>query len=106
MDLCISRQSAMDRLPQLISLIFLPELAYELRTFRPGSHKSHFTPKHIPKLRKLIETQTPKIITRRCAPRIAGNRPDRPQITLCMFPHRSEERRVGKECRSRWSPYH
>ncbi len=22
-----------------------------------------------------------------------------------MFP-RSEERRVGKECRSRWSPYH
>ena len=31
--------------------------------------------------------------------------------TLCpsqfgMFAHRSEERRVGKECRSRWSPYH
>ena len=25
-----------------------------------------------------------------------------------MYPdvHRSEERRVGKECRSRWSPYH
>ena len=22
------------------------------------------------------------------------------------FPARSEERRVGKECRSRWSPYH
>src|ERR1035437_2913194 len=22
------------------------------------------------------------------------------------FPFRSEERRVGKECRSRWSPYH
>ena len=22
------------------------------------------------------------------------------------FPQRSEERRVGKECRSRWSPYH
>ena len=22
------------------------------------------------------------------------------------FPMRSEERRVGKECRSRWSPYH
>ena len=21
-------------------------------------------------------------------------------------PQRSEERRVGKECRSRWSPYH
>ena len=28
---------------------------------------------------------------------------------LCKIPHgsyRSEERRVGKECRSRWSPYH
>src|SRR3989441_8621929 len=29
---------------------------------------------------------------------------------LCVLPHplpmRSEERRVGKECRSRWSPYH
>ena len=23
-----------------------------------------------------------------------------------MKPTRSEERRVGKECRSRWSPYH
>ena len=28
----------------------------------------------------------------------AGNNPDRSA--------RSEERRVGKECRSRWSPYH
>ena len=28
--------------------------------------------------------------------------------TLCDDPNlaRSEERRVGKECRSRWSPYH
>ena len=24
----------------------------------------------------------------------------------CFFRPRSEERRVGKECRSRWSPYH
>ena len=28
-------------------------------------------------------------------------------ITLfCIHGNRSEERRVGKECRSRWSPYH
>ena len=26
--------------------------------------------------------------------------------TLCIVEARSEERRVGKECRSRWSPYH
>ena len=25
---------------------------------------------------------------------------------LNMWAERSEERRVGKECRSRWSPYH
>ena len=25
---------------------------------------------------------------------------------LYIVNHRSEERRVGKECRSRWSPYH
>ena len=24
----------------------------------------------------------------------------------CVVTDRSEERRVGKECRSRWSPYH
>ena len=30
------------------------------------------------------------------------------QITGCLESQkaRSEERRVGKECRSRWSPYH
>src|SRR3989454_4153335 len=27
-------------------------------------------------------------------------------LTLATSPARSEERRVGKECRSRWSPYH
>ena len=26
--------------------------------------------------------------------------------THCTMTFRSEERRVGKECRSRWSPYH
>ena len=25
---------------------------------------------------------------------------------VAIVNHRSEERRVGKECRSRWSPYH
>src|ERR1019366_10009587 len=30
----------------------------------------------------------------------------RPAFTDDAPPTRSEERRVGKECRSRWSPYH
>ena len=29
-----------------------------------------------------------------------------PQIEKLVTQIRSEERRVGKECRSRWSPYH
>ena len=33
--------------------------------------------------------------------RLPGNAPQQYAI-----PNRSEERRVGKECRSRWSPYH
>ena len=28
------------------------------------------------------------------------------QVLSFAIPVRSEERRVGKECRSRWSPYH
>src|SRR5260221_8331584 len=27
-------------------------------------------------------------------------------VATAILPMRSEERRVGKECRSRWSPYH
>src|ERR1039457_3990639 len=33
-------------------------------------------------------------------------RDDRCPNTTSTDGHRSEERRVGKECRSRWSPYH
>ena len=28
------------------------------------------------------------------------------EMTVSLEHFRSEERRVGKECRSRWSPYH
>ena len=31
---------------------------------------------------------------------------DEPDYDKLMNWRRSEERRVGKECRSRWSPYH
>ena len=30
---------------------------------------------------------------------------DKPLSPKSVHPYRSEERRVGKECRSRWSPY-
>src|SRR2546422_11161201 len=35
-----------------------------------------------------------------------GRRGSRPCSTRTSNAARSEERRVGKECRSRWSPYH
>ena len=39
--------------------------------------------------------------------RIADNVSDIPFSPIRkFFDIRSEERRVGKECRSRWSPYH
>src|SRR3712207_6914735 len=43
----------------------------------------------------LREKAWPLLDAGRCAPPI-----------FKVFPLRSEERRVGKECRSRWSPYH
>src|SRR3712207_9545370 len=36
----------------------------------------------------------------------AGATPPKERIREDAAPSRSEERRVGKECRSRWSPYH
>ena len=35
-----------------------------------------------------------------------GTQADGHAYTCCHRKRRSEERRVGKECRSRWSPYH
>ena len=37
---------------------------------------------------------------------LTGNEPDDEYPVLLEDWIRSEERRVGKECRSRWSPYH
>ena len=38
---------------------------------------------------------------------VGKSNPDYPdQIYITLNLNRSEERRVGKECRSRWSPYH
>ena len=42
---------------------------------------------------------------------VPGNRvllraANNPMLVACWLALRSEERRVGKECRSRWSPYH
>ena len=37
---------------------------------------------------------------------IAVTEKEKARIEVAEYDLRSEERRVGKECRSRWSPYH
>src|SRR5579859_7915506 len=37
---------------------------------------------------------------------LTKNRFKNPRTDGAVYAYRSEERRVGKECRSRWSPYH
>ena len=37
---------------------------------------------------------------------VTGCAPTMPSTATVLSATRSEERRVGKECRSRWSPYH
>ena len=45
----------------------------------------------------------PTALTAQTLRRMHGFQPLSPQLAMQT---RSEERRVGKECRSRWSPYH
>ena len=45
------------------------------------------------------------VIVSRAIPEIDGFKPSHRKLLYTMY-KRSEERRVGKECRSRWSPYH
>ena len=37
---------------------------------------------------------------------VAGDNTKKKSLEILKSISRSEERRVGKECRSRWSPYH
>ena len=62
----------------------------------------------------LAELEAESAATRRLLERVPADRlawkPHEKSMTLGQLAHhvagRSEERRVGKECRSRWSPYH
>ena len=54
------------------------------------------------------EVETRQIVpTSRLVSRLMGIgvSPNKAVVGANAFAHRSEERRVGKECRSRWSPY-
>jgi len=59
--------------------------------FFPYGHHSEdeIIARVVPLIGELIERHTPDLA-----------------VIACNTASRSEERRVGKECRSRWSPYH
>src|ERR1043166_540854 len=56
----------------------------------------------------LLETRGTICLARTAddAMRIVCSNSSELELAVIDFDHRSEERRVGKECRSRWSPYH
>ena len=54
----------------------------------------------------LMKTSHPEINRRQCWNLHPHRKPCTTCKDICPYGERSEERRVGKECRSRWSPYH
>ena len=57
---------------------------------------------------KLVSDES-KCFSERCRSIVYDRNRDEAVLLIHGFPatpYRSEERRVGKECRSRWSPYH
>ena len=87
----VQRSSVLFRLP-----VRLPD--YVLRL--PAAHTVASD-----SLRMLVLAHDPRPAGKSAAPRTLHTFAHHLVIIQNLFP-RSEERRVGKECRSRWSPYH
>src|SRR5258708_26379129 len=63
-----------------------------------------FATSSMPKFTKVRDAH--RIATHKPAGTKSHQKPATSAPLLCAQKRRSEERRVGKECRSRWSPYH
>src|SRR3712207_9308717 len=73
---------------------------------RRGEHITALTAYDYPTARLLDESGVDIILVGDSLGMVVLGYEDTTEVTLEMMVHRSEERRVGKECRSRWSPYH
>src|SRR2546429_9080753 len=83
----------------------MPELQSNIRSnaFAPPPAKRWSTERRCPPAPSRHEEARDPVLED--APR-ANRRPCPRRAFECGRKERSEERRVGKECRSRWSPYH
>ena len=63
---------------------------------------AHFFLKQI----KMLNRRSDKLELLRIAEAVALEKSIDKELIISSMETRSEERRVGKECRSRWSPYH
>src|SRR3712207_1122495 len=91
-----------DRITYPVNAVY-PREGYEPTKERINTLASSNNAKGTPLIRKLIELPAKEV-------KQDENNPQEP-VTLDRDAikaelDRSEERRVGKECRSRWSPYH
>src|SRR2546422_6140062 len=70
---------------------------------RGGQHEQHDQRRPQKQEQQVSQLQASRVLALRLA-----QVPERRKLRLGRHPalERSEERRVGKECRSRWSPYH
>ena len=62
--------------------------------------------RHVAKLQKLLKSYSPDLVQLHGGFSVNPHTQELCCALTLSLPSRSEERRVGKECRSRWSPYH
>src|SRR6266487_1835438 len=100
-----SRASALYRMS--LTSVDLPEPDTPVTATRQPSGNATSTPRRLCSLAPLTATSRLELRCRRLAGSGIDSRPDRyAPVSESGLASRSEERRVGKECRSRWSPYH
>src|SRR2546430_8897388 len=74
-----------------------------------GTHRSEFTYNGLSQRVKIVEKESGNVTSTKQFVWITGDpqpSEERDGSNTVTKRFRSEERRVGKECRSRWSPYH
>src|SRR5215203_7509716 len=103
-----------------MNIIVTGSIAFDYLMSFPGKFTEHFLPEHMNRVSLSFLVDSMDKRRGGCAPNIAytlallGEKPrlmgtagqDFDDYRRWLEGVRSEERRVGKECRSRWSPYH